>query len=212
MLIFVQSKHRAKELYHELLYDGLNVNVIHGDKKKEERDEIMRQFRLGDIWILICTDLMSRGIDFKTVNSVINFDFPTSLVSYIHRVGRTGRAGREGVATTYFTDNDAPFVKTIANLMHKSGQDVPEWMLNLKGADNKEWKKIATKPVRRKSISTSIDKNTNKRFLKLFKKDARRIQRKTEQMQRAGRPGLADDMELSEDFEIGSEDDVQVAP
>lgn len=85
-------------------------------------------------------------------------------------------------------------------------------MLNLKGADNKEWKKIATKPVRRKSISTSIDKNTNKRFLKLFKKDARRIQRKTEQMQRAGRPGLADDMELSEDFEIGSEDDVQVAP
>ena len=42
MLIFVQSKHRAKELYHELLYDGLNVNVIHGDRKKEERDEIMK--------------------------------------------------------------------------------------------------------------------------------------------------------------------------
>lgn len=125
MLIFVQSKHRAKELYHELLYDGLNVNVIHGDRKKEERDEIMQQFRLGDIWILICTDLMSRGIDFKTVNSVINFDFPTSLVSYIHRVGRTGRAGREGTATTYFTDEDTPFVKTIANLMQKSGQEVP---------------------------------------------------------------------------------------
>lgn len=121
MLIFVQSKNRAKELYHELLYDGLNVNVIHGDKKKEERDEIMKQFRLGEIWILICTDLMSRGIDFKTVNSVLNFDFPTSLVSYIHRVGRTGRAGREGTATTYFTDDDAPFVKTIANLMQKSG-------------------------------------------------------------------------------------------
>ena len=124
---------------------------------------------------MICTDLMSRGIDFKTVNSVINFDFPTSLVSYIHRVGRTGRAGREGTATTYFTDDDTPFVKTIANLMQKSGQEVPPWMLNLKGADNKEWKKIATKPVRRKSISTSIERNTNKRFLKLIKKDARRI-------------------------------------
>ena len=125
MLIFVQSKHRAKELYHELIYDGVNVDVIHGDKKKSERDEIMKKFRLGEIWVLVCTDLMSRGIDFKTVNSVINFDFPTSLVSYIHRVGRTGRAGRSGVATTYFTDADTPFVKTIANLMHKSGQDVP---------------------------------------------------------------------------------------
>ena len=212
MLIFVQSKHRAKELYHELLYDGLNVNVIHGDKKKEERDEVIKQFRLGDIWILICTDLMSRGIDFKTVNSVINFDFPTSLVSYIHRVGRTGRAGREGTATTYFTDNDTPFVKTIANLMQKSGQDVPDWMLKLKGADNKEWKKIATKPVRRKSISTSIERNTNKRFLKLIKKDARRIQRRNEQQGQKGTVTKADDMELSEDFEIGSEEDVVEQP
>ena len=114
--------------------------MIHGDKKKDKRDEIMQRFRLGEIWVLICTDLMSRGIDFKTVNSVINFDFPTSLVSYIHRVGRTGRAGREGSATTYFTDSDTPFVKTIANLMHKSGHQVPQWMLQMKGAANKDWK------------------------------------------------------------------------
>ena len=88
---------------------------------------------------------MARGIDFKTVNSVINFDFPTSLVSYIHRVGRTGRAGREGTATTYFTDSDTPFIHNIANLMKKSGHEVPEWMLNLKSAGNKEWKKIENK-------------------------------------------------------------------
>mmetsp|Transcript_14497 Transcript_14497/g.10454 ORF Transcript_14497/g.10454 Transcript_14497/m.10454 type:complete len:109 (+) Transcript_14497:273-599(+) len=93
MIIFLQSKERAKELFHELIYEGVNVNVIHADKKKEERDEIVKQFRLGKIWVLICTDLMSRGIDFKTVNFVLNFDFPTSIVSYIHRVGRTGRAG-----------------------------------------------------------------------------------------------------------------------
>ena len=136
----------------------------------------MKQFRLGEIWVLICTDLMSRGIDFKTVNTVINFDFPTSLVSYIHRVGRTGRAGRQGTAITYFTDTDTPFVKTIANLMHKSGHEIPQWMHNLKGAANKEWKQIEKKPVKRKTISTSIEKNTNKRYLKLIKKDARRIQ------------------------------------
>ena len=149
MLIFVQSKQRAKELYKELIFDGVNVNVIHGDKKKHERDEIIKQFRTGEIWVLVCTDLMARGIDFKTVNSVINFDFPTSLVSYIHRVGRTGRAGRSGTATTYFTDDDAPYVKLIANLMKKSGHDVPEWMLNLKSAQNKEWKKVELRPIKR---------------------------------------------------------------
>jgi len=106
MLIFVQSKDRAKQLFKELQYDGLKVEVIHADKKKEERDEIIKEFRVGKIWILICTDLMSRGIDFKTVNQVVNFDFPQSLVSYIHRIGRTGRGGRKGKAMTLFTDED----------------------------------------------------------------------------------------------------------
>ena len=178
MLIFVQSKKRAKELFHELLYDQVNVAMIHGDKKKQERDEIMQKFRLGDIWVLICTDLMARGIDFKTVNSVLNFDFPTSLFSYIHRVGRTGRAGREGTATTYFTDADLPYVKTIANLMAKSGHDVPAWLTKLKGshvANNKAWKKLEEKPIRRKTISTSVERNTNRKHIKLIKKDARRI-------------------------------------
>ena len=184
MLIFVQSKQRAKELFHELLYDQVNVAVFHGDMKKQERDEIMQKFRMGDIWVLICTDLMARGIDFKTVNSVLNFDFPTSLVSYIHRVGRTGRAGREGTATTYFTDADLPYVKTIANLMAKSGHEVPEWLTKLNKnnggssmANNKAWKQLAEKgPIRRKTISTSVERNTNRRHIKMIKKDARRIQ------------------------------------
>lgn len=156
MLIFVQSKTRAKELYKELIFDGVNVNVIHGDKGKIERDEIIKQFRTGEIWVLVCTDLMARGIDFKTVNCVVNFDFPTSLVSYIHRVGRTGRAGRAGKAITYFTDDDVPYVKLIANLMKKSGHEVPEWMLNLKSSSNKEWKKVETRPIKRRTISTDI--------------------------------------------------------
>ena len=150
----------------------------------------MQKFRVGDIWVLICTDLMARGIDFKTVNSVLNFDFPTSLVSYIHRVGRTGRAGREGTATTYFTDADLPYVKTIANLMIKSGHDVPDWLTKLNNSshapggnrsNNKAWKELSEKPIRRKTISTSVERNTNKRHIKLIKKDARRILGRTSQ-------------------------------
>lgn len=141
----------------------------------------MQKFRVGDIWVLICTDLMARGIDFKTVNSVLNFDFPTSLVSYIHRVGRTGRAGRAGTATTYFTDADLPYVKTIANLMLKSNHEVPDWLSKLSDrntANNKQWKQLSEKPIRRKTISTSVERNTNRRHIKLIKKDARRIQNK----------------------------------
>lgn len=178
MLIFVQSKTRAKELYKELIFDGVNVNVIHGDKSKLERDEIIKQFRMGDIWVLVCTDLMARGLDFKTVNHVVNFDFPTSLVSYIHRVGRTGRAGRSGVATTYFTDDDVPYVKNIANLMKKSGHDVPEWMLQLKSAQNKEWKKVEKLPMKRRSISTAMKDNTDWKSIKRMEKDMKKVKEK----------------------------------
>ena len=76
MLVFVQSKERAKELHSELKFEGVNVDVIHADRKKHERDAVMKEFRLGRIWVLICTDLMSRGVDFKTVNVVVNYDFP----------------------------------------------------------------------------------------------------------------------------------------
>lgn len=66
----------------------------------------MRSFREGHIWVLICTELMARGLDFKGVNLVINYDFPPSAISYIHRIGRAGRAGRKGKAVTFFTKED----------------------------------------------------------------------------------------------------------
>lgn len=110
-LIFVQSIERAKELFHELVYDGINVDVIHGERTKSQRELIVNNFRTGKIWVLISTELMARGIDFKGVNMVINYDFPTSVASYIHRIGRTGRAGRKGEAITYFTKQDTPYLK-----------------------------------------------------------------------------------------------------
>ena len=99
---------RAKELFQELLYDGINVDLIHADRSQQQRDNCVRAFREGQIWVLICTELMGRGIDFKGVNLVINYDFPPSVISYIHRIGRTGRAGRNGKAITFFTQNDTP--------------------------------------------------------------------------------------------------------
>lgn len=115
LLIFVQSIERAKELFRELIYDGINVDVIHADRTKQQRDNVIQQFRLGKIWVLIATDVLARGVDL-IVHTVILYDFPTSVESYIHRIGRTGRAGRIGKAVTYFTRDDVTYLRKYVTL------------------------------------------------------------------------------------------------
>ncbi|ESO05967.1 hypothetical protein HELRODRAFT_64273, partial [Helobdella robusta] len=131
VLVFVQSKQRADELFVELLGDGMNVQAIHSDKSDVQRDGIMKNFLNGSVHILICSDVMARGLDFKNVNLVINYDFPTSAVAYIHRIGRTGRAGRPGKAVTFFTDDDVRYLRSIVNVIRQAGCEVPEYMLRI---------------------------------------------------------------------------------
>ena len=117
VLVFVQEKDRAKDLFNELIKEKIHVDVIHSERSQLQRDNSVRAFRAGQIWVLICTELMGRGIDFKGVNLVINYDFPTSTVSYIHRIGRTGRAGRQGEAITFFTDKDKTLLRDVASIV-----------------------------------------------------------------------------------------------
>uniref|UniRef100_A0A1A9X027 Probable ATP-dependent RNA helicase DDX52 n=1 Tax=Glossina brevipalpis TaxID=37001 RepID=A0A1A9X027_9MUSC len=156
VLIFVQSKERAKQLFEELLYDGINVDIIHADRTQQQRDNCVRAFREGHIWVLICTELMSRGIDFKGVNLVINYDFPPSTISYVHRIGRTGRAGRTGKAITFFTQEDTAQLRSVAEIIKNSGCKVPEFMLKMKKASKSERKKLANFAPKREDISTKI--------------------------------------------------------
>ncbi len=93
----------------------------------------MNDFRSQKTWALICTDLLARGIDFKGVQLVINYDFPNDMITYVHRVGRTGRGGRPGKALTFFNDEDKPLLRPMANLLKVSGCEVPEWVLSVKG-------------------------------------------------------------------------------
>ncbi|KAI9293257.1 P-loop containing nucleoside triphosphate hydrolase protein [Neoconidiobolus thromboides FSU 785] len=152
-LIFVQSVERAKQLYKELAYDNIHLDVIHAEKTQSQRDTIISRFRKGEIWVLICTDLMGRGLDFKGVNLVINYDFPQTIQSYVHRIGRTGRAGRTGKAVTYFTDIDAEYLRSVANVMKSSGCEVPEWMLQLKKASKNDRIKMKHVALKRDDIS-----------------------------------------------------------
>lgn len=178
-MIFVKTKSRAKYLYQELSGDKLRVGASHSDLSATEvhkllysfstpflcilcvciltfnifiqRDEVVTKFRTGEIWFLIATDLMARGMDFKNVGCVINYDFPPSRSSYIHRIGvlliltfifninflsfwligRTGRAGKTGTAITFYSDKDTVLLKAIANVIRSSGGSVPDWMFSL---------------------------------------------------------------------------------
>ncbi|PWU96919.1 putative ATP-dependent DEAD/H RNA helicase [Trypanosoma cruzi] len=122
VLIFVQSIERTKELYDEIRCQGLNIAVMNSKMSHEERDETIMNFRLGKLWVIITTDLLSRGIDFKNIGTVINFDFPITIESYIHRIGRCGRAGKTGKAITFFTEDDKKRIPPIARVMKESGE------------------------------------------------------------------------------------------
>ncbi|KAJ7976999.1 DEAD-box ATP-dependent RNA helicase [Quillaja saponaria] len=158
VLIFIQSKERAKELCSELAFDDIRVDVIHSDLSQRERENAVDNFRAGKTWVLIATDVIARGMDFKGVNCVVNYDFPDSAAAYIHRIGRTGRAGRSGEAITFYTEEDIPFLRNIANLMAASGCEVPSWLTALR---KQKWKKHRPK---RDSISTKPKDQEDKKI------------------------------------------------
>lgn len=114
---------RAKQLAKELVGDGLHLGLIHAAMSDAKRQAQVDRFRAGDTWVLVATDLMARGMDFVGVSTVVNFDFPGSPHSYIHRIGRSGRAGRPGAAVTLFTeeDSDRGDLRAVANVMKNSG-------------------------------------------------------------------------------------------
>lgn len=147
-LVFTQTIERAIALHSELLYDipaeagGISrISVLHSDLSDVARDSVMTRFRKGEIWVLITTDLLSRGVDFRGVNGVVNYDVPSSSAAYVHRVGRTGRAGRAGgVAVTLYSKEDIPYLKHVANVVaiaqkqdgasNDNEQDMQRWLLD----------------------------------------------------------------------------------
>ena len=100
-IIFVERKRRADRLYLQLKKEVKGVAVTHGDLPQSYRERIMAGFRAGKIHYLIATDVASRGIDVSGISHVINFDLPTDLENYVHRIGRTGRIGKDGVAISF---------------------------------------------------------------------------------------------------------------
>ena len=101
VLIFGRTKFGVEKISIPLQKAGFPADAIHGDKRQNQRENVLRRFRADQIRILIATDVAARGIDVKDISHVINYDAPATLDDYTHRIGRTGRAGKMGTALTF---------------------------------------------------------------------------------------------------------------
>ncbi|KAK6920643.1 DEAD/DEAH box helicase domain [Dillenia turbinata] len=125
ILIFVETKKGCDQLTRQLRLDGWPALSIHGDKEQAERDWVLSEFKSGRNPIMTATDVAARGLDVKDIKCVINYDFPSSLEDYVHRIGRTGRAGARGTAFSFFTHSNAKFVRELIKILQEAGQIVP---------------------------------------------------------------------------------------
>ena len=110
-IVFTRTKHRARRLAEHLSRGGHRAVAIQGSMSQAQRDRAMSGFRARRFNILVATDIVARGIDVCGVSHVINFDVPNTPEAYTHRVGRTGRAERVGIACTFVTAIDRPWVR-----------------------------------------------------------------------------------------------------
>jgi len=134
ILIFCGTKRDGDQLTREMRIDGFPALCIHGDKKQEERDWVLKEFKEGKSPILVATDVASRGLDVKDIKYVINYDFPTQIEDYVHRVGRTGRAGATGSSYTFFTADKSRCAPDLVKVLKEANQPVPEELEKLAGS------------------------------------------------------------------------------
>jgi len=157
VIIFTETIERAQALLADLRPLGIRIDAIHSERTPAEREAIIKDFRSGRLWFLVTTELLARGLDFPDVSCVINYDFPCTTASYIHRIGRTARAGKQGKAITLFTKDDANSLRTIVNVMRQSGCEVPEWMLQVKPKLSKKAKECMNK--QKKKSKAALDES-----------------------------------------------------
>uniref|UniRef100_A0A673BMS7 RNA helicase n=1 Tax=Sphaeramia orbicularis TaxID=375764 RepID=A0A673BMS7_9TELE len=130
-LVFVETKKGADALEDFLYREGYACTSIHGDRSQRDREEALNQFRSGKCPILVATAVAARGLDISNVKHVINFDLPSDIEEYVHRIGRTGRVGNLGLATSFFNDKNGNITKDLLDILVEAKQEVPSWLESL---------------------------------------------------------------------------------
>jgi ATP-dependent RNA helicase DDX3X len=125
-LIFVETKRAADQLEYWLSDRGINATSIHGDRTQDERETALYKFRKGHCPVLVATSVAARGLDIPNVLMVINYDLPSNIDDYVHRIGRTGRAGHRGTAIA-FVNEHCRILSEVYDNMLESKQTVEPW-------------------------------------------------------------------------------------
>ena len=125
ILIFSSTKKKVNDIVRGLRGKGFNVEGISSDLEQSKREEVLRGFRSKRTRVLVATDVLSRGIDIKDIDIVINYDVPGDAEDYVHRVGRTARAATSGLAITLISENDMRSFRQIEELIGSEVMKLP---------------------------------------------------------------------------------------
>ncbi|ONI14828.1 hypothetical protein PRUPE_3G010900 [Prunus persica] len=132
VLVFASKKAAVDEIESQLSQKGFKVTALHGDKDQASRMDILQKFKSGIYHVLIATDVAARGLDIKSIKSVVNFDIAKDMDMHVHRIGRTGRAGdKDGTAYTLITQKEARFAGELVNSLVAAGQNVSTELMDL---------------------------------------------------------------------------------
>jgi translation initiation factor 4A len=124
-IIYCNTKKTVDYVTEELIKKGFVVSSMHGELPQQDRDKIMKEFRIGASRVLVTTDLLARGIDVYQVSLVINYDIPRQRETYIHRIGRSGRFGRKGTAINFVAPEDKDELENIQKFYNTSIDELP---------------------------------------------------------------------------------------
>ena len=136
-LIFVETKRAADSLEHYLCGQGFPAISIHGDRTQTEREMALAAFKAGERPFLIATNVASRGLDIRGVVHVMNYDMPSDIDEYVHRIGRTGRAGATGLATSFISEANKNIVRDLVDLLAETKQEIPGWLIQMTGYNSR---------------------------------------------------------------------------
>ncbi|MDX2245226.1 MAG: DEAD/DEAH box helicase [Bacteroidia bacterium] len=118
-IIFCRTRTDTTEVSRKLINDGYNAAVLNGDLSQSMRDQVMDQFRSGQLQLLVATDVAARGLDVNDLTHVINYQLPDEMEVYIHRSGRTGRAGKSGTSISIVHTRETRHIRLLENLVGK---------------------------------------------------------------------------------------------
>jgi ATP-dependent RNA helicase CshB len=116
ILIFANSKKEVMDTYHFLLNKGIIAGIMSGELERRERKAMLKRIASDEFQVVVCTDIASRGLDFKDVSDVLSIDLPSDISYYIHRAGRTGRLDRDGDSYVFYSGENDPKVRKLMEL------------------------------------------------------------------------------------------------